>query len=78
MTTITTDADLRDLLQRAGMSSGEIERILVNSYVTTYAKSLMDMAQKFIAEQVAQRLVEKIFTGDDEFALELRRRLGMG
>lgn len=73
--TITTDADLRDLLQRAGMSSEEIERILANSYVTIYAKSLIDMAQKFIAEQVAQRLIEKIFTGDGEFAIELRRRL---
>lgn len=75
MSAITTDVDLRDLFQRMGMSSEEIERIFANSYVTIYAKSLIDMAQKFIAEQVARRLIEKIFTGDDEFAVELRRRL---
>lgn len=71
----TTDADLRDLLQHAGMSAEEIEQHLANPYATAYAKSLLDAIHKLIAKQMAQRLIEKIFDGDDEFAVELRRRL---
>lgn len=76
--TITTDADLRVLFQRMGMSSEEIEQHLANPYATAYAKSLLDRIHKFIAEQMAQRLIKKIFESDDEFAVGLRRRLGTG
>lgn len=73
--TTTTDTDLRDLLQRAGMSSEEVERHLANPYATAYAKSLLGTIHKHFAEQLAQRLIEKIFESDDEFAVGLRRRL---
>lgn len=77
MSTTTTDADLRDL-QRMGRSSDEIEQHLANPYATAYAQSLLDTIHKVVAKRLAQRLIKKIFESGDEFAVGLRRRLGMG
>lgn len=57
----TTDDDLRDLFWRMGMSPAEIEFHLANPYVTTYAKSVLDIVNQVLARRIALRLIEMLF-----------------
>lgn len=43
--------------------------------IDEFTLELKEAMQAAFDKAFAQRLIEKIFTGDDEFAIELRRRL---